>query len=100
MQQCDARPTMTRSVTVEHIRGGQQRPYGDSIYEAYLTFSVPEDQVWASRFGRNEEVVKQYIPLFVHAFYEKPEWYQPRLTTLEQVSPGRWHVVVTQPYLD
>lgn len=94
-----------RSVTVETISSHQLRPYGDHVHESYLTFSVPKGQMWASKFGTTEDVVKQYIPLFVHSFTEDTEdsqanWYESRLKKLEQVSPGRWHVIVTTPYTD
>jgi hypothetical protein len=92
---------MERSVTVELVRAGQPRAYADHVYEAYLTFSVPEGLGWSSKYGRKEEQVKPYIPLFVHPFVEENrQWHQPWLEKLEQVSPGRWHVIVKSPYLD
>jgi hypothetical protein len=81
--------------------GQQPRAYADHIWEGYITFSVPEGQVWCSRYGVDESIVKQYIPLFIAPFVEgKREWYQPWLEKLEQVSPMRWHVIVKSPYLD
>ena len=92
----------TRSVTVETISANQLRSYGDHVYESYLTFSVPKGQLWASKYGETEAIVRQYIPLFVHSFSEvKPyQWPNAWLETLEQVSPGRWHVIIKSPYLD
>ena len=90
----------SRSVTVEIVQAGQPGPYKDHIYEGYITFSVPEGQMWASKFGSSLETVKPYIQIMLGSFVENPEWWQPRLKLCEQVSPLRWHVIVTQPYLD
>jgi len=102
--------TEIRSVTMEMLSAGQHRPYGDHIYEAYLTFWVPEGQMWASKYpGSNPELVKPYVKLFVHNFVEDNGegmlddmslFYAPRLKLLEEIEPGKWHVIVTQPYLD
>ena len=95
---------MIRSVTVQIVHSGQPRAYADSIHEAYLTFSVPEGQLWASKFGHGQaDVVKPYVKLMVQDFYEGNEpdtWHLPRLKKLEQVSPGKWHVIIISPYLD
>jgi len=92
------------TVTVEHVLR-PHRNYADTEYEAYLTFSVPEGQAWASKFGSTPEVAKQYAQLMVHHFVEptpeRPrEWHEPWLEKLTQVSPCRWHVIVRSPYLD
>ena len=93
---------MTRSVTVEVLRSSQPRAYADHEYEAILTFSVPDGQMWSSKFGQQPDIVKSYIRLMVHNFVDGPEreWHEPYLETLEQISPGKWHVVVKSPYLD
>ena len=99
--------TMIRSVEVELIKGGgQARPYAPHIWEAYLTFKVPEGQMWASKFGHgNEDVVKPYVTLFVHSFYEGTDkgidaYYSAKLEKLEEMEPGKWHVIITEPYID
>ncbi len=94
-----------RFIEQESIRAGQQRAYGDSIYESILTFSVPEGQAWASKWPTTADQVKPFVKLLVHDFYEgdpKDMWHTPKLTKLEQVStsPNKWHVIVTQIYLD
>lgn len=92
----------TRTVTVEEIhQGAQLRAYGDHVYEGYLTFSVPEGQMQASKFGSTESIAKQYLRCFVSSFFEKDrEWHQPWLEKLEQISPLRWHYEIRSPYLD
>lgn len=89
-----------RIIEVETIQAGQPRPYADHIYESYITFSVPEGQMWARKWGTHESTVKQFIPLLVGGYSENPEWHDSRLEKLEQVSPGRWHVIVIQPFID
>lgn len=103
-----------RIVELEIIRAGQPRPYADSVVEGYITFLVPEGQLWASRFlhqgdGHDREVVKRYIQTFGYSFdYDKeigetfaPDmWHRPWLEKLEMVSPGRWRFKVMSPYLD
>lgn len=89
------------TVTVEHIRGGQPRPYADNEYEAYLTFSVPDGQLWASKAGHSNAFVKPYVRLMVHSFVEgRREWHEPWLEKMTQVEPGRWHIIIKSPYLD
>lgn len=102
--------TEIRSVTVEMVMAGQQRAYGDHIYEAFLTFWVPEGQMWASKYpGHDPELVKPYVKLFVHGFVDEGDedglaaidlFYSPRLKVLEEVGPGKWHAIVAQPYID
>lgn len=86
----------------ESISAGQLRSYGDHIYESYLTFSVPEGQVWSSKWPTMSDQVVPFAKLLVRGWYDEPEWHQARLKKLEQVStnPNRWHVIVTIPYLD
>jgi hypothetical protein len=94
----------SRTVTYESVQAGQPRPYADSTYEGYLTFTVPEGQMWASKFGEHVENVKPYVKLMCNHFTEEPESWENfhvgRLKLLEQVSPGRWHVIVTVAYCD
>jgi len=96
-----------RTVTVEIIHGGgQPAPYADHLWEAYLTFSVPEGQLWASKYGHDEETAKRYANFMIHSFREPRDvttaegFYAPYLAKIEQVSPGRWHVVIKEPYID
>jgi len=93
---------MVRAVTVEIVQAGQPRPCADSIYEGYITFSVPEGQIWASKVGGDITTAKQYVKLMLRDFAEPEEvgWWLPRLTKMEQVSPLRWHAIVTSPYTD
>ena len=77
---------MKRFIELEVIHGGEQpRPYADHLYEGYITFSVPKGQMWASKYPTLLDDVKKYVKLFAN-FYETPEWHQPRLDKLEQVS--------------
>jgi hypothetical protein len=100
----------SRSVTNDVIHGGGQlRAYGDHVWEGYLTFSVPEGQKWASKFGHDAEgmVAKQYIRCFVSEFSEVPDgrmsaavYFSPRLDKLTQIEPGRWYYRIISPYTD
>jgi hypothetical protein len=93
---------MKRFIEVDLKQAGQPRPYADSIYEGYLTFSVPEGQMYASKWPKDPEQVKPFAQLLIEPWYDEPQWYQSRLKTLERV-PGetnRWHVIVIRPYLD
>lgn len=100
--------TSIRSVTVESLRAGQPRPYADEEYEGILTFTVPDDQLWAGGFPSREEDVKEYVKLMIHGFVDKLagetwEWHQPWLKELERLGPERpirWRALVIGPYLD
>lgn len=94
-----------RNIQLETVSSHQLRPYGDTIFEGYVTFSVPEGQLYASKWGHHEngEAAKMVIKGLVVDFDEtmQPDgWHRPILKTLEQVSPGRWHYVINRMYLD
>lgn len=98
-------------ITIEHLAAGQPRPHADSRYHARIT---------AERHGvyTNDTVIPCYMDegeitaltrLFVHNFYDEPEWYQSRLfratavnpkTILGTIKSGEWEVLVVEPYLD
>lgn len=92
------------SVEHERISSHQFRACGDTIYEGYLTFSVPEGQLAGSKWmhsGPAIETVKEYIRLMAVDFEEDGlNWFRPQLKKLEQVSPGRWHYLIERVYLD
>ena len=97
-------------ITIEHLRGGQPRPYADSVYEAKIT--AERHGVFTN--GRvipyylTEAEVKKLTRMFVHGFSDNPEWDQSRLKYLLPVKPkvisgkpqsGAWKVSIVQPYL-
>lgn len=95
--------SMIRRIEVETIQSGQPRPYADHIYESYITFSVPEGQMYSSKWPSAAAQVVPYAQLLVaHWDDDETDWFRNRLVKLEQVSirPNKWHVIVTSPYLD
>ena len=94
-----------KTIEIESIWGGSQpRAYADHRWEAFLTFSVPEGQAYASKWPSTAEQVAPIAKALVTNWYEKGEgdWASPRLEKLEQVStePNRWHLIVTAPFTD
>ena len=91
-----------RIVEVDLISSHQLRPYGDTIYEGYLTFSVPEGQMYASKFPSKREQVEPYARLMIASWSENPDPFDNRLDLFEQVStePNKWHIIVRRYYND
>jgi len=90
----------THTVTFEHIRGGQARPYADSVYEFIMSFSAERnDNGWVDVWTPPEKVVKEYARL-QRKFVDNPDWHDTKLEELKEIEPGKWHVKIVQPYSD
>lgn len=100
------------TIAVEHMKSGQQRRYGDCIYESKVTITGP------TKYLPNEDAVVSLAKLIVHPFThdarkdaaDEIPWYAPRLS---RVSNGdvrhdaetdtysqEWVVYGFRPYLD
>jgi hypothetical protein len=91
------------NIEVKTLHAGQPRPYADSRYEAELTFTNYWDSTTGERQGEydpDESVVRDLTRIFVHNFYDKPEWFNPYLKKTEKLGLGHWRVEVIEPYCD
>ncbi|MFA5419616.1 MAG: hypothetical protein WC341_14290 [Bacteroidales bacterium] len=90
-------------IEIKTIRAGQPRPYADSAYEAEIIFKNWWESTTGEREGSydpDEETVKKVASLLFRRFVEKPEWHDPRLERISKTGPGKWSVLVVEPYLD
>jgi hypothetical protein len=106
---------------IDHVQGGQPRPYADSVYSAYI--SKRREEMLLN--GRNlyieldEQVVKGLARLCVRDFEDEPKnWASARLVECKAVGPTdemkkeigegpwtpgtntRWFVRIVEPYTD
>jgi hypothetical protein len=96
--------------THESISSHQKRPYGDTIYEGNLTFSVPSGQMVGERYlhddnETNRARVKEYMQLHVTKFVDSDkltseDWHMPHLMKLTCLGNGKWYYYITRHYLD
>lgn len=101
-----------RAVLVRHIRGGQPRPYADSVYESEIIFAgkngstKPESYTSVLGSCPHRDVVAAIAKVLVHEFQEgeSDNPFGSQLQTLECVEKGdgfsRWRVIVVVPYCD
>lgn len=90
-------------IEVEIIHGGgQPTNYADHLYEYIATFSVPEGQAWFRKFGEDEKRVREYLKPYIGTIpdWEKKNWPSYTLEIFEPISPGKWHIRYTYPYID
>jgi len=80
---------------INHLRGGQPRPYADAVYEAEITCFVAEslldgegELASGCYLELSEEVVRDLCRLFVRPFEDPPgDVFAPRLEVCEPVGP-------------
>lgn len=93
-----------KRVDVYVIQAGQPRPYADSFYEADLVFSnwwkTNTGEMRKGKWRPDEATVKAIARILVEPFADEPAWHDARLKSLAETEPGRWRVLVVQPYLD
>ena len=93
-------------VTCQHIRSGQAGPYQDSFREAILTIESQGMDGYKDAnaplvpWEPHESIVKQYAKAHVGHWEDNPEWHQARLDKFEKIGPGKWRIVIREPYLD
>ena len=107
-------------IEIEHIKGGQPRPYADHEYEAYVTARIEgmllNNTVYYLEL--KDEDVRALARRLLSDFKDKPAWHEPKLEYCAPVEPSkemlaiannknwkpkaksRWHVKIVQPYLD
>lgn len=106
------------NVLIEREHGGQVRPYGDSVYSAFISIEWPELIGGAVFYQSIErELAEGLARLLVRRWEENPGAFGTRLVTLEPVGPtemmrqkshpkwplrkeSRWYVKVIEPYTD
>jgi hypothetical protein len=90
----------THTITFDHIRSGQPRPYADSVYEFNMVFTANRGKDgWVDVWYPTKVMALKYAKAH-QEFYEQPEWYQPKLEEFNEVEKGKWRVKIVQPYLD
>ncbi len=91
---------MKRFIEIEIIKSGQQRAYGDSIYEGYLRYS--SEGLWASELPI--DVAKKEAQVLIHEFVEKDdpkrEWYQAYLDECKKTAEKEYYFKIIEPYDD
>ena len=100
----------TYIITHDVISSHQLRAYGDTVYEGYMTFTVPDGQMVGSGYLRvdndfTRQKVKDYLRVLVVDFVDNKktnsdDWYLPHLQNLRYLGDGKWHYYITRHYLD
>lgn len=98
-------------ITIEHFKGGQQRPYGDMEYQARISArsvdeTAPADAQWRDRpvsisRAEAEALTRAHVSGWEEA--GQGNWASARLKHLRPQGVDRaevWDVLVTSPYTD
>lgn len=110
-------------VIIDHIQGGQPRPYADAVYSAYISKRREGVLTNGGKFyiQLQENDVREMARLFVRPFKDNPEYSlmpylaeirieEPTTEMIEECASAgetwkpqagtRWFVKVIQPYTD
>jgi len=108
-------------VIIDHVEGGQPRPYADSVHSAYISLRREGMLLNNQKFyvQLDEEKVKDLARLCVRGFNDEPKnWASARLVECKDVGPSeemkkevgpgtwepkektRWFVRIVEPYTD
>lgn len=90
-----------KRATVEYVKTGQQRPYGDSITEAIVTIEFSNyfkpDEFKA--FPVNEAHAKDIAKALV-GWVDGGDWFETYLDSFTDLGDGRYRVVTRARYTD
>lgn len=88
---------MKLNIELDYIRNGQPRPYADSTTEVVITYSRAD-----GKWTPYQDVVESHAKVLVRDFKpkEKRDWHENYLDSIEEIAPGKWRVVIVEPYLD
>ena len=105
-------------ISVEHIRSGQQRAYGDSVYESLISCHIPNSLTTNAPNVRTitRAQAEQLARIFVRDWEDNPKFLEARLvsltpepnpwglkeysTQLPEERSACWRVIVREPYND
>lgn len=111
-------------VIIDHVQGGQPRPYADSVYSAYISLRREGVLLNNQKFyiELTEQKVRELARLLIHDFKDNPEHLgHAQLVECRAVEPttemteetggqyskdwkpkdrARWFVKIVQPYTD
>jgi hypothetical protein len=90
---------MKLNVELDYIRSGQTRPYADSTTEVVITYSRADSKIgWTPP----QEVVENHAKALVRNFKAKEgrDWHETYLESIEELAPGKWKLIIVEPYLD
>lgn len=108
-------------IIIDHVQGGQPRPYADSVYSAYISKRREGVLTDGGKFYAqlSETDVKEIARLFVRRFEDQPaNYWRPILVECRAVDPtpemiaesagdswkpstgSRWFVKIVEAYTD
>ena len=94
---------MKKRYTIEYIRSGQSRPYGDSVDEFIVSCEFCRKGGEWEPFDVAEDHFDKFAKEHGSNFYPKsaaPDWAAPVLTQKTKESIGVWRYTVTSAYTD
>lgn len=91
-----------QNLEIEYISRGNTSAILDSVYEAYITTSGEWPSFTDGReFHPSAPYIKDLSKVLLRRWdkeqSEERSWWESYLKVCEEVSPGRWHIIIIEP---
>lgn len=90
-------------ITIESTESGQRRRYGDSYFGALITFAFSDGSAWTATEKQARQVAAtalRYGAATAQSESTKENWAQGYFESVRADGPGKWRVLIVEPYTD